>query len=58
MENHIDMSCLILILIYCSTFFVLFSQMKNIHSKHEYFVENLKNEREKLNQFKEKIYSN
>ncbi len=35
---------------------MLFSMMKNVHSKHEYFDEHLKKERDHLNTMKQKLF--
>mgnify|MGYP001122146697 CR=1 FL=1 len=48
--------CFILIAIYCWTFVTLFCLMRDIYSQHEYFQENLKIERTKLNQLKEAVF--
>lgn len=48
--------CLLLIIVYCSIFVMLFSQMRSIHSQHEYFQKNFKIEREKLNEMKENLF--
>ncbi|CAF0882394.1 unnamed protein product [Rotaria sordida] len=48
--------CLMLIFIYYWIFSIFISMMKNIHSKHDYFNEHLKKEREKLNTLEQKIY--
>jgi len=44
-----------LIIIYYWTFSMFFSMMKNVYSKHEYFDEHLKKERDQLNTMKQKL---
>ena len=48
--------CLVLILVYFSIFLVLFSLMRNLYSEREYFHENLKIEKKKINRMKEEIF--
>jgi hypothetical protein len=45
-----------LIFIYCWIFPIFISMMKNIHSKHDYFNEHLKKEKENLNTLEQKIH--
>ncbi|CAF3829454.1 unnamed protein product, partial [Rotaria sordida] len=48
--------CLILIITYYWILSIVFSMMKNIHSKHEYFDEHLKKERDELNTITQKLF--
>lgn len=48
--------CLLLIVVYCSIFIVLFSFMRNLYFEREYFHENLKIEKEKINRMKDEIF--